>query len=97
MDLKSHDNLQALVDRLFQEKASWAELVKKIRKVSGVDIFTAEKIALSHDGWRRVCNYRIKHTPECRKQAAWHVKAHGSSSLIASVGESFVVAKEKLF
>jgi hypothetical protein len=53
-----------LVDRLFQEKASWPELIKEIRGASGVDILTAERIAFSHTGWRRLCNHRINHDPE---------------------------------
>lgn len=82
-----------LVDNLFQQKASWPELIKQIRGASGVDILTAEKIALSHNGWRRLCTYRINHDPECKKQAAYHIKIHGSSSLILSVGGSFLVAE----
>ena len=82
----------ALVDKLFQEKASWSELIKQIRDASGVDILTAEKIVLSHDGWRRLCNYRINHDPECKKQALRHIKIHGPSSLISSVGGHFAVA-----
>ena len=85
-----------LVDRLFQEKASWQELIKEIRGASGVDILTAERIALSHTGWRRLCNYRINHDPECKKQAARHIKIHGSSSLILSIGETFSVAEPEV-
>ncbi|MET3758169.1 hypothetical protein [Rhizobium binae] len=86
----------ALVDRLFQEKASWLELIKQIRGAAGVDILTAEKIALSHNGWRRLCNYRINHDPECKKQASQHIKIHGLSSLISSVGGSFVVTEPEM-
>lgn len=85
-----------LVDRLFQEKASWPELIKQIRGASGVDILTAEKIALSHNGWRRLCNYRINHDPKCKKQASRHIKIHGASSLISSVGGSFAVAEPEV-
>jgi hypothetical protein len=86
----------ALVDRLFQEKASWPELIKQIRGAADVDILTAEKIALSHNGWRRLCNYRINHDPECKKQASRHMKIHGPSSLISSIGGRFAVAGPEL-
>ncbi|MBB3979050.1 hypothetical protein GGQ64_004286 [Rhizobium azooxidifex] len=89
-------HILALIDRLFQEKASWPELIKQVRGASGVDILTAEKIALSHNGWRRLCNYRINHDPECKKQAARHIKIHGPSSLISSVGGSFSVAEPEV-
>jgi len=56
----------------------------------------AEKVALSHDGWRRLCNYRINHDGECRKQAAWHLKLHGSNSLIALIDGNFVVSGTKV-
>lgn len=86
----------ALVDRLFQEKASWPELIKQIRGAADVDILTAGKIALSHNGWRRLCNYRINHDPECKKQASRHMKIHGPSSLISSIGGRFAVAGPEL-
>lgn len=86
----------ALVDRLFQEKASWPELIKQIRGAADVDILTAEKIALSHNGWRRLCNYRINYDPECKKQASRHMKIHGPSSLISSIGGRFAVAGPEL-
>lgn len=86
----------ALVDRLFQEKASWPELIKQIRGAADVDILTAGKIALSHNGWRRLCNYRINYDPECKKQASRHMKIHGPSSLISSIGGRFAVAGPEL-
>lgn len=86
----------ALVDRLFQEKASWPELIKQIRVASEVHILMAEKIALSHNGWRRLCNYRINHDPECKKQASRHIKIHGRNSLISSVGGHFAVAEPEM-
>lgn len=86
----------ALVERLFQEKASWLELIKQIRGAADVNILTAERIALSHNGWRRLCNYRINHDPECKKQALRHMKIHGPSSLISSVGGRFAVAEPEV-
>lgn len=96
MATKTEDGVQVLVDRLFREKASWPELIKEIRAASGVDISMAERIALSHDGWRRLCNYRINHEAECRKQAAWHIKVRGLDSLVALIGEEFVVLGTKV-
>jgi len=84
-------DLGAAVERLYQEKATWQELVKEIRRASGVGIFAAEKIALSHQGWRRLCVHWINHDPACRKQAARHLKHHGVSSLVVLVGERFTI------
>jgi len=86
----------ALVDKLFQERASWPELIKQVRGAAGVDILTAERIALSHSGWRRFCNYRINHDPECKKLAKQHIKANGPSSLISSAGGSFFVSHQEV-
>ena len=83
--------LAELVDRQFRERASWEELIKSIRGAAGVDIFSAQKIALSHPAWRRVCNDRINNDPKCRKQAASHIRHHGLESLIASDGKAFWV------
>lgn len=88
--------IHELVDRLFQEKASWPELIKEIRRASNADILTAERIAFSHAGWRRLCNYRINHDRECRKLAARHIKTHGPSSLILSVGQNFAIAQPEI-
>jgi hypothetical protein len=92
--MQMRDGVQALVDRLFREKASWPELIKQIRAATGANILTAETIALSHDGWRRLCNYRINHEPDCKRHAIRHIKYHGPNSLISAVGGSFVVAQD---
>jgi hypothetical protein len=88
-------NLPALLDRLFQQNATWAELIKEIRGASGLGIFAAEEIVFSHQGWRRLCNHRINHDRDCKKQAIRHVKRHGPNSLIMSVGEKLVVVEPK--
>ncbi|WP_172599186.1 hypothetical protein [Rhizobium leguminosarum] len=84
------------VDMLFKENATWPELIKQIRIMSKADIFTAEKIALSHQGWRRRCNYWINHDRDCKKQAVWHIKHHGPNSLIAIVGEKLVITSPSI-
>ncbi|MGZ2484222.1 hypothetical protein ACVITL_002745 [Rhizobium pisi] len=89
------ENLSALIDQLFRQNATWEELIKQIRRASECDILAAEKIAFSHQGWRRLCNHRINHDRECKKQAVWHIKHHGPNSLIASVGENLVVIEPK--
>ncbi|TIX88770.1 hypothetical protein [Rhizobium sp. P44RR-XXIV] len=82
----------ALVDRLFQAQATWPELTKQIRAQSGVDLFTAQKIALSHQGWRRLCNQRINRDSDCRKQAIGHIKHYGPNSLITlSINETLAI------
>jgi hypothetical protein len=82
-----------LLDQLFDRNASWPELIKAIRSATSGDIFAAEKIALTHAGWRTRCNHQMNHDPKCRKQAAHHLKAHGPNSLIASVDGRYVVVE----
>jgi hypothetical protein len=89
MELKGE--LAALIDEMFKQNATWPELIKQIRAESAVDIFTAEKIALSHYGWRRLCEYMINHDKDCKKQAAYHVKHHGPRSLITIIEGRFVI------
>ena len=89
------ENLAELLDRLFQQNATWEELIKQIRAASGLDLFEAEKIALSHQGWRRLCNHWINHDRQCKKQAVGHIKHRGANSLITLVGEKFVIVEPK--
>lgn len=91
MAIEVEENVAVLIDRLFEEKVTWEELIKEIRIAAKVDILTAYRMAFSHSGWRRVCNHRINHDHACRKQAKHHIKSRGPNSLIALVGESFVV------
>lgn len=94
--MDKQEDIQDLVDRLFQEKESWERLIKDIRQALGIGIVEAQKIALSHKGWRRLCNHRINHERPCRKQALWHIKHHGSDAFIAVQGETLVVIEHKL-
>nr|WP_298100039.1 hypothetical protein [uncultured Shinella sp.] len=61
--------------------------------MSGLDIFAAEKVALSHEGWRRLCSHRINKEAVCRKLAVQHIKLHGAASLIVMVGEGFMIVE----
>lgn len=94
--MKTSEDIQSLIERLFQERARWEILIKEIRRASGVGLLDAQKIALSHKGWRRLCNHRINHEPPCRKQALWHVKHHGPDSFIDAQGDILVVIEHKL-
>nr|WP_314087490.1 hypothetical protein [uncultured Shinella sp.] len=85
------EELRSIAEALYQERASWPELIKKIRRATGLGIFAAEKIALSHEGWRRLCTHRINNDPVCRKLAVQHIKFYGAASLIVMVGESFAI------
>jgi len=85
------EDLRSITEALYQERAPWPALIKRIRGASGLGIFAAEKIALSHEGWRRVCTHRINNDPVCRKLAVQHMKLHGTASLIVIVGESFAI------
>jgi hypothetical protein len=84
-------HVEALVDRLLHERASWEELIKAIRGATHFGIEAAEKIALSHPGWRRFCNNMIKRDPRCRKRAINHIRAHGAKSLLAKDGDTIRV------
>jgi len=90
-------NLAILIDEMFKQNATWPELIKRVRAESAVgaksavDIFTAEKIALAHQGWRRLCEHTINHDPDCKKQAADHIKHHGPNSLITMIERRFVI------
>lgn len=90
------DDVPLLVDRLFRERASWPELIKAIRAAAQSDIATAQKIALSHDGWRRLCTIRINQEAHCRKQALRHLKTHGAASLVVQDGDTLVISEPKL-
>lgn len=85
-------DLTTLIDEMFRQNATWPELIKRVRAAYAVDIFTAEKIALSHDGWRRHCEHMINHDQNCRKQAVYHIKHHGPHSLITMTAGRFVIA-----
>lgn len=89
------DDVEALVERLFQERASWPELIKAIRAVAEVGIEPAQRIALSHDGWRRLCNVRINQEAQCRKQALSHLKTYGADSLVIRDGDSLIISEPK--
>lgn len=94
--METSEDIQTLVERLFQERERWEVLIKEIRKASGAGLLEAQKIALSHKGWRRLCNHRINHERPCRKQALWHLKHHGPDSFIAAQGDILVVIDHKL-
>lgn len=83
--------LSVVIDEMFNRDASWEELIKRIRVLRETDIFTAQKIALLHGGWRRRCEYMINHDQRCRKQATFHMKDHGPHSWIAVIDGRYVV------
>ena len=80
------ENTLKLVEDHFQSGADWIELIKAIRMATGVGLQEAQDIALSHEGWRRLCNHRINHDPDCRKMARSHLRREGPNSLIAEDG-----------
>lgn len=90
------EDVEALVDRLFQERSSWPELIKAIRAAAEIGIMPAHKIALSHDGWRRLCNVRINQERRCRKQALSHLKTYGADSFVIRDGDTLVILDPKI-
>ena len=94
--MEMSEDIKNLVDRLFQEGESWERLIKDIREALRVGIVEAQRIALQHKGWRRLCNYRINHERQCRKQALSHIKQHGPDAFVAAHGNILLVVEEKL-
>lgn len=90
------DDVEALVDQLFQERSSWPELIKAIRAAAQTGIMPAYKIALSHDGWRRLCNVRINQDRQCRRQALSHLKTYGADSFVVRDCDTFVILDPKI-
>ena len=80
-----------VVDRLFLQRMDWFELIKTLRMIYNVSILNVEKLALSHEGWRRWCDSQIKTDPRCRKMAWQHLKYNGPNSLVEKDGEGFRV------
>jgi hypothetical protein len=80
-----------VVDHLFVQRMDWFELIKTLRMIYELSILDVEKMALSHDGWRRWCNTRIRTDPRCQKLARRHMKKYGENSLIEKDGDGFRV------
>jgi hypothetical protein len=95
-EVNMQDDVEALVERFFRERASWPELIKAIRGAAESDIVTAQKIALSHEGWRRLCNVRINQERQCRKQALSHLKIYGADSFVIRDGDTLVILDPKI-
>ena len=76
-----------MLDRLFAQRIDWIELIKTIRRVRTVDLSAAEKIAVSHEGWRRWCERRINTEQKCRTLALAHLRHEGADALIVREGE----------
>lgn len=80
-----------VADELFKQKVSWPELMKSLRQVQDINLPEAQRVALSHDGWRRWCELQINSDPKCRKEALHHMRHFGSDALVESEGGRFRV------
>ena len=80
-----------IVAEHFAGDGNWFELIKALRATYDITIYDAEKMVLSHAGWRRWCNKRIKSNPQCRVYAWKHLRQHGEASLIKSDGANLEV------
>jgi hypothetical protein len=80
-----------VIDRLFVQRMDWFELIKTLRMIYEVSILDVEKMALSHEAWRRWCNNRINTDPRCRKMARHHMKHNGANALVEKDGDGFRV------
>lgn len=80
-----------IVDRYFRERIGWVQLIKDLRATLGLSLHEAQKMALSHDGWRRWVEQRMKIDPQCRRQALADIRWNGATSLIGRRGDQLVV------
>jgi hypothetical protein len=75
-----------MLDSLFAQRIDWIELIKTIRQVRNIGLSDAERIALSHERWRRWCERRINTEQKCRKLALAHMRYEGVDALIVREG-----------
>ena len=80
-----------LVDQHFRGGANWFMLIKDLRPAYDLSLYEAEEMALSHPGWRRWCNLRIKSDRACRMYAWRHLQAHGTASLVQQDDEQLTI------
>jgi len=87
------ETVEALIDRLFREECDWPNLIKTVRSAKSIDLRTAIRLVFQHEGWRRLCNHRINHDAECRKQALHELRHHGDENpLIVMDGATLRIA-----
>ncbi|OBZ96837.1 hypothetical protein ADU59_03650 [Pararhizobium polonicum] len=67
---------------MFRLHSDWPQIIKELRTVHGIGLTEAIEAAFSHAGCRRWCNRRMNLFERCRKQAAHHLRVHGSEGLI---------------
>lgn len=85
---------EALIDRLFREECDWPNLIKTVRGATSIGLRPAIRLVFQHEGWRRLCNHRINHDAECRKQALHELRRPGDGDpLIVMDGETLRIAK----
>jgi hypothetical protein len=73
------------------ERIRWIEHIKKLRSKHGVDIFEAERLALSESHWRRWVAHQINNDVRCKRMALDHIRIHGDKSLLYEDGEVLLV------
>lgn len=76
----NHPEGHELLDRCLQADVGWVETIKEIRSHYGVSFPDAQRMALSHEGWRRWVARRLNVDPQCRKQARRHIRDYGPAS-----------------
>lgn len=73
------------------DQIRWVRLIKELRARHDVDIFGAERIALSDPHWRRWVARQINTDAGCRKMALYHIKIHGEVGLIYKDGDDLKI------
>lgn len=70
-----------------EDRSRWILHIKELRAEHGVSIFDAERLALGDPRWRRWVEQQINNDMQCRKMALYHLRQHGSASLIERNGD----------
>jgi hypothetical protein len=74
-----------------EDRNRWIRFIKQLRQELCVDIFEAERIALSYPEWRRWVERQINGDIKCRKAALQHLRNHAAVSLILQEGDTLKV------
>lgn len=70
-----------------EERHRWVHQIKDLRSRHGINIFEAERLALSNPQWRRWVERQINSDTRCRKMALNHLKIHGEEGLVRKDGD----------
>ena len=70
-----------------EDRDRWVTLIKTLRQTYDVDLFEAERLALSKPEWRRWVERQINSDRRCRRMALTHIRTHGPLALVIKDGD----------